>query len=126
MDLDGKVYEEQWKSLGLLSMEKRPRGDLIMAHSFLTMGSGGAGADLFSLVTSNMPREWHEAVIGEVQAGYQEEVLYGEDGQALEQAPQRSGHGTELAGVQKESRQCSQVYSLIFECFHVEPGADIS
>lgn len=46
MDLDRKVYEEQWKSLGFLSMEKRSRRDLIMAYSFFTVGSGGAGTDL--------------------------------------------------------------------------------
>ena len=41
-------------------------------------------------------REQHEAVTEEVQAGYQEKVLQQEGGQALEQGPQGSGHGTEL------------------------------
>ena len=52
--LEGKPYEEQLKSLGLFSLEKRRlRADLIMVYSFLTRGGGGAGADLFSLVTND-------------------------------------------------------------------------
>ena len=52
--LEGKTYEERLRSVGLFSLEKRRlRGDLIAVHSFLTRGSGGAGANLFSLVTSD-------------------------------------------------------------------------
>uniref|UniRef100_A0A8B9BK10 Reverse transcriptase domain-containing protein n=1 Tax=Anser brachyrhynchus TaxID=132585 RepID=A0A8B9BK10_9AVES len=51
--LEGKTYEEQLRSLGLFSLEKRRlRGD-IAVYSFLTRGSGRKGANLFSLVTSD-------------------------------------------------------------------------
>ena len=46
-----------------------------------------------------------------------------ESGQALEQAPQSSGHGPEIAGVQDASGQCSQTSALVLEWFCVEPGA---
>jgi len=49
--LKGKTYEEQ---LGLFSLEQRRlRLDLIAVCSFLKRGSGGGGAILLSLVTSN-------------------------------------------------------------------------
>ena len=52
--LEGKTYEECLRSLGLFSLERRTlRGDLIAAYSFLTRGSRGTGADLFSLATSD-------------------------------------------------------------------------
>ncbi|GAB0204880.1 mitochondrial enolase superfamily member 1 [Grus japonensis] len=52
--LEGKANEERLMSLVLFSLEKRKlRGDLIVAYSFLTRGSEGAGADLLPLVTSD-------------------------------------------------------------------------
>ncbi|GAB0210394.1 hypothetical protein GRJ2_003505200 [Grus japonensis] len=55
--LEGKTYEERLRSLGLFRLEKRRlRGDLIVAYSFLTRGSEGAGADLLPLVTRDRTR----------------------------------------------------------------------
>ena len=52
--LEGETYGEQLASLGLFSLEnRRLRGGLMAACSLLMRGTGGAGADLFSLVTSD-------------------------------------------------------------------------
>ena len=52
--LEGKSYEERLRSLGLFSLEKRRlRGGLVAVYSFLERGSGGAGTDLFSSVTTD-------------------------------------------------------------------------
>ena len=48
--LEGKMYKKRLKSLGLFSLEKR---GLFVVCGFLTRGSRGVGADLFSLVTSD-------------------------------------------------------------------------
>ncbi|KAK4832334.1 hypothetical protein QYF61_021863 [Mycteria americana] len=52
--LEGMSYEEQLRTLGLSSLEKRRlRGDLIALYSFLRRGSGEGGAELFSLGSSD-------------------------------------------------------------------------
>ncbi|KAK4817553.1 hypothetical protein QYF61_019510 [Mycteria americana] len=52
--LEGMPYQEQLRTLGLSSLEKRRlRGNLVTLYSFLRRGSGEGGADLFSLVSSD-------------------------------------------------------------------------
>ena len=52
--LEGMSCEEQLRTLGLSSLEKRRlRDDLTGLHSFLRRGSGEGGADLFSLGSSD-------------------------------------------------------------------------
>jgi len=49
--------EKRLRSLGLFSLETtRLRSDPIAVYTFLKRGSGGGGADLLSLVTSNRTR----------------------------------------------------------------------
>lgn len=52
--LEGISFEEQLRTLGLSSLERRRlRGDLIALCSFLKRERGEGGADLFSLVSSD-------------------------------------------------------------------------
>uniref|UniRef100_A0A8B9VR48 Reverse transcriptase domain-containing protein n=1 Tax=Anas zonorhyncha TaxID=75864 RepID=A0A8B9VR48_9AVES len=54
--LEGKMYEEQLRSLGLFRLEKRRlRGYVIVVYNFLARESGEAG-DLFSVITSDRTR----------------------------------------------------------------------
>ena len=51
------TYEEQLRTLGLSSLEKRrPRGYLLALCSFLRRGRGEGGADLFSLGSRDRTR----------------------------------------------------------------------
>ena len=67
--LEGMSSEEQLRTLGLSSLEKRRlRGDLIALCSFLRRGRGEGGADLFSLGFQGQDAwEWFKAAPGEVQ-----------------------------------------------------------
>lgn len=94
--------------------EGRPQRGLQLPHD----GSGKEGTDLFSLVTSyktqGNARVLCQAATGEVQAGYQEEVLHREGCCTLEQALQEHGHGTKPVGVLEVFGLCSQSYGLNF------------
>jgi len=53
--LEGTTCEEQLRTLGLSGLEERRlRGNLFALHSFLRRGRGEGGAELFSLVPSDM------------------------------------------------------------------------
>jgi len=50
-------YEEQLRTLGLSTLEKRRlKGKLIALYSFLSRGNGERGVELFSLVSSGRRR----------------------------------------------------------------------
>lgn len=52
--LEGKPYEEQLRSLGPLSLEKRRlRGELVAVCDFLVRRRAGADTDLLPLVSSD-------------------------------------------------------------------------
>lgn len=54
--LEGILYEEQIRTLGLFSWEKRRlRGGFFALYSFLRMPSGEGGDELFTLVSSGQP-----------------------------------------------------------------------
>ena len=49
-DLEEKTYEESSLSPSVSSAQRRLKGNLVVAHSFLMRGVGGS-TDFFSLVT---------------------------------------------------------------------------
>lgn len=100
--LEGKTYEVQLKSLGLFSPEET-EGKLHRGLQLPQERSGGAGTDLFSLVTSDRTQGngMKLPMTGEDQVGYQKKVLHEEGSWALEKALQGSGHSTELAKLKK-------------------------
>ena len=52
-------------------------------------------------------REWLRAASGRVQNRHWEKALHREGGQAVEQAPQGSGHGPKPVNVEEVFGQCS-------------------
>ena len=68
--LEGKVYEDWLRSLGLFSPEQsRLRGGLMVACSSLTRGAEGQALSSDLWGQQQDPREWHGARTGEGQAG---------------------------------------------------------
>ena len=106
--LEGMSSEEQLRTLGLSSLEKRRlRGDLIALCSFLRRGRGEGGADLFSLGFQGQDAwEWFKAALGEVQTGHEEAFLSREGGQTLEEASSRGGRCPKPGSVSEAFGQC--------------------
>ncbi|KAJ7416735.1 hypothetical protein WISP_69232 [Willisornis vidua] len=97
-----KLYEEQLRSLGLFSLEKRRlRIDLIAVSSFLVRGREEAGTDVFFVVTSDMSQGIGLKLCqGRFSLDIRKKVLHPEGVWALEQALQGSGHSTKPGRVQ--------------------------
>ncbi|KAJ7412613.1 hypothetical protein WISP_95188 [Willisornis vidua] len=65
-DLEGKLYEEWLRSLGLFSLKKRRlRGDFTEVFNILMRGSKGVATDLCSDQQQDLRKE-HDSESGEV------------------------------------------------------------
>lgn len=85
----------------------------VAVYSFLMRVSGDGGADLFSLVSGDRTRgNGLKLYQGMFRLVIREKFFTCGSGQALEQAPQGSGHGPKPVGVQETFGQCSSIYGL--------------
>ena len=100
--LEGKMYEEQLRCLGLFSPEQsRPRGGLMAACSSLKREAEGRVLSSALWGQRQDPRERHGAGAGEGQAGCEGKVLHPEVIGHWDRLPKGSGHSIELPEFKK-------------------------
>ena len=96
--LVGMTYEEWLRRLGLFSLVKRLRDDLIAVYSSLMRGRGDRGTDLFSLVYDNrMQGNGLKLCQGKFRLDIRKKFFT----EGVEQASQGSVHGTKSVHVQE-------------------------